>query len=79
MVFGLVLLIVIYLLYVLLIQGALFKLILGAFGWLGMYWYLSGIPEFGNHRVFADNDMFTWAMGAPTILVLLVLLCTKEE
>lgn len=78
MVFGICLLIAIYLLYVLLIRGALFKMILGLFGWLGMYWYLKDSQGF-REQVFVGNDTITWAMMAPTLLVVFVLLCTKEE
>ena len=75
---GVGILVFLYILYVLFIRGALFKLILGVFGWFGMYWFLSDIPAFQNN-VFVDSGSFTWAMMAPTILVVLVLLCTKEE
>lgn len=78
MVFGICLLIAIYLLYVLLIKGALWKIILGGFGWLGMYWYLKDIAEF-QKLVFVSNDTFTWAMAVPTIVVLLAMAYTKEE
>lgn len=78
MVFGLSMMAVIYVLYVLLIKGALWKLILGAFGWFGMYWFLRDITEFKG-QVFAGSESFTWAMMVPTIIVMLAMMCTKEE
>lgn len=77
MVFGICLLIAIYLLYVLLVKGALWKIILGAFGWAGMYWWLKSIPACNEHPF--NNDTFSWAVVVPTIIVLLAMMSTKEE
>lgn len=71
------LIIVLYLLYVLLVKGALWKIILAAFGWFGMYWYLNTIPECHAHPF--NNDSFSWAATIPTIVVLLAMAYTKEE
>jgi hypothetical protein len=78
MVLGICLLIVIYILYVLLIKGLLWKIILGAFGWFGMYWYLKDMDGW-KELVFRGSDTWTWAMVAPTVLLLLAMAYTKEE
>ena len=73
---AIILLVALYLAYVLLIKGLLWKIILGVFGWLGMYWYLSGIPSFHAHPF--NNDTFTWAAAIPTVVILLAMFYTKE-
>jgi len=70
------LLVGLYIIYLLLIKGWLWKLILGVFGWLGMYWYLSGIPACQSYPF--NNDTFTWASVIPTIVILLAMAYTKE-
>lgn len=70
------LLVVLYIIYVLLIKGLLWKLILGVFGWLGMYWYLSGISACQSYPF--NNDTFTWSSVIPTVVILLAMAYTKE-
>lgn len=77
MLFGFCLLIVIYILYVLLIRGTLWKIILAIFGWFGMFWFLSSIKGFQERPL--DNNTFTWAMVIPTVIVLLCMITTKDE
>lgn len=77
MVFGFCMLVVLYLLYVLLIKGLLWKIILGAAGWFGIYWYLKGVPECQAYPF--NNDTFTWAAIIPTLIVLMAMEYTKEE
>ncbi len=68
---------VLYFIYLLLIKGYLFKIILGIFGWFGMYWYLGNIKIFQSYPL--NNDVVSWAFVLPTILVLLSLATTKES
>ncbi len=74
---AIILLVVIYILYVLLVKGLLWKIILGVFGWLGMYWYLSGFPALQSYPL--DNNTFTWATTIPSLIILLAMLYTKEN
>ncbi len=78
MVFGIAMLVVIYVLWVLLVKGALWKLILGGFGWFGVYMFLSIQFHLDRESPFKDNSM-SWAAIIPTILVILVLASTKDE
>jgi hypothetical protein len=78
MVFAIGMLIVIYLLWVLLVKGALWKIILGAFGWFGLYVFLSTQWHLDKESPFKDNFM-SWAAIIPTVLVLLVMASTKDE
>jgi hypothetical protein len=78
MVFGVCLLIAIYLLWVLLIKGALWKLTLGVFGWLGMYWFLSSVPMLHHCPLTFSGQSFSWASIIPTVVVLLALAHTRE-
>lgn len=78
MLFAIGMLIVIYLLWVLLVKGALWKIILGAFGWFGLYVFLSANWQLNQESPFKDNFM-SWAAIIPTALVLLVMATTKEE
>lgn len=75
--FGIAMLVVIYLLWVLLVKGALWKLILGAFGWFGIYIFLCQW-HLDQESPFKDNYM-SWAAIVPTIIVLLALVTTKDE
>lgn len=77
MIFGICLLIVIYILWVLLIQGVLWKLILLGFGWFGLYNFLSLQYHLDKETPFKDNYM-SWAAIVSTILVILVLATTKD-
>ena len=74
---GVGLLAVLYLIYVLLIKGALWKIIIGIAGWIGIYQYLSTIDAFCEYPF--NNDTFTWAMIIPTIILILAASYTKED
>lgn len=77
MMLGFIMLAFIYILYVLFVKGALFKIILGIFGWYGMYLFLNTIPD--CRKFPFNNDTFTYSMTIPTIIVFLCLLTTKED
>lgn len=77
MFFGLIMLLVLYILYLLLVKGALWKLILAFFGWIGLYIFLAQFP--GCREYPLHNDAITWAALIPTVVVLLAMLSTKEE
>ncbi len=79
MVFGICLLVAIYILYVLLVKGVLWKLILGGFGWVGMYWFLQQFPACQVCPLNISGITFSWASIVPTILVVLVLAHTDAE
>ena len=78
MVFGICMLIVLYLLWVLLVKGALWKLILGAFGWFGIYIFLTTQLHLDQASPFKNNFM-SWAAIIPTIIVLMAMATTKDE
>ena len=73
---AIILIVIIYFLYVLLVKGLLWKIILGIFGWLGMYWYLNTFEAF--HEFPFNNDTISWAVAIPTIIVLLAMAYTKS-
>jgi len=66
-----------YLIYVLLIKGALWKIIIGIAGWIGIYQYLCTIDVFCEYPF--NNDTFTWATIIPTIILILAASYTKED
>jgi hypothetical protein len=72
-------LVFLYILYVLLIKGLLWKLIFVVVGWVGIYSWLKNIPSFQVCPLHISEYSFSWAFIAPTILVMLVLAHTKEE
>lgn len=76
--FGIAMLVVIYLLWVLLVKGALWKIILGAFGWFGIYIFLTTQWHLDQESPFKDNAV-SWAVIIPTIIVLLAMASTKDE
>jgi hypothetical protein len=77
MILSIIGLIIIYILYALLVKGLLYKIILGVFGWIGMYWYLSDIEDFQTYPF--NNDTITWAALVPTVILLMAMAHTKEE
>ncbi len=76
--FGIAMLVVIYLLWLLLVKGALWKLILAGFGWFGIYVFLALQFHLDKESPFKDNS-FSWAAIVPTIIVFLALATTKDE
>lgn len=76
---GIGILIFLYIIYILLIKGLLWKIIFVIFGWGAIYNYLSTISIFKVCPINISGYTFSWAIIVPTILVLLVLLYTKEE
>jgi hypothetical protein len=79
MIFGVVFLMIIYLLWVLVVQGALWKIIVGFFGWLGMHSALMiYFPESSHICITISGSSFTWAQVIPTIVVFLATAYTKE-
>lgn len=78
-VFGLILLMVIYILWKMFIDGWLFKGILFFAGWFGLYVYLAVYVEGAKGVAFTMSNGFTmtWAAVVPTIVCLLCLLCTR--
>ena len=78
MLFGIALLIAIYFMYVLLVKGALWKIILAIFGWFGMYWFLAaqGLTE---EAIVIMGHHISWAQAIPSGVVLLAMLYTRDE
>jgi type VI protein secretion system component VasK len=70
-------LVFLYILYVLLIKGLLWKLIFVIVGWAAIYAYLSSLVTFQASPF--KSDIVSWAFIVPTVLVMLVLAHTKEE
>jgi len=75
---GVALLIILYFLYVLLIRGLLYKIILCVFGWGGMYYWLSTNWQLNESSPFKDNYI-SWAALVPTVIVLMAMAYTREE
>ena len=67
-----------YILYVLLVKGLLWKIIFLMAGWAGIYAYLSTLQSFQICPINISGYTISWAFVAPTILVMLVLAHTKE-
>lgn len=75
---GIGLLIVLYFLYVLLIKGLLWKIILGVFGWAGLYGYLSHTWQLDQISPLKD-DYVSWATLVSTFVLLMAMAYTREE
>jgi hypothetical protein len=84
MLIGLVaLLIVIFILWKLFIDGWLFKIILFIAGWFGLYIWLRTSFEAARHIALTYHSngsdvSFTWATIIPTVVCIMCLLCTRE-
>ncbi len=77
----LILLLVIFVLWKLFIDGWLFKIILFFAGWFGLYIWLRSSVEGAKHVAFtlSNGSAFTWAAVIPTVVCVLCLLCTKVK
>jgi hypothetical protein len=76
---GVVLLLTIYALWKLFVDGWLFKIILFFAGWVGLYVILAVNVEGAKDIAFTMENGFTmsWAAVIPTAICVLTLLCTK--
>jgi hypothetical protein len=77
--FGIFLLICIYLLWKMFIDGWLFKIILFFAGWVGLYVLLAVYVDGAKNVAITLSSGFTisWAAIVPTVVCFLCLLCTK--
>lgn len=76
---GLALLLFIYLLWKMFVDGWLFKIILFFAGWFGLYVALRVYTDMGKDVAFtlSSGTTISWAAVVPTVICLLCLLCTK--
>lgn len=80
MIFGICLLIAIFALYILLVKGALWKIIVYAFGYFGMYTALvTYIPESTYTCLTFDQTHLSWAIVIPTVIIILALAYTHAD
>jgi len=80
MILGLLLLAAIFMLYVLLVKGALWKIIVYVFGYFGMYVAL--VMYFPNSKhtcITFDHTPLSWAIVIPVVIILLALAYTHED
>lgn len=77
---ALIALIIIYGLYILLIKGVLWKIIVAGFGWFGMFVFMENyMPASKSPCLSLTTCSFSWAEVIPTIIVLLAMSYTKDE
>ena len=80
MLFGILLIIGIFILWKLFVDGWLFKIILFIFGWFGLYEYLHLFVDGANKTaIIIGNQQFSWAVVIPTLVCVLCLLFTKQD
>jgi hypothetical protein len=80
MIFGIAMLVVIYILWVLFVQGALWKIILFGAGWFGIYVAMRVYVEGATETVVTISGTdFSWASVVPTIICIMALATTKAE
>jgi hypothetical protein len=73
---GILAIIIIYGLYVLLVKGVLWKLIVAIFGWFGMFIFLETyIPASKTPCL----SLFSWSEVIPAVIVLLAMSYSKSE
>jgi hypothetical protein len=77
--FGIFLLICIYLIWKMFIDGWLFKIILFFAGWVGLYVLLAVYIDGAKNVAITLSNGFSisWAAIVPTVICFLCLLCTK--
>lgn len=77
-IFGVLLLLAIYILWVLFVDGWLFKIILFFAGWIGLFVLMRIYVEGStNVAVVIGGTGFTWSAVVPTIICFLALLTAK--
>jgi hypothetical protein len=79
MAFGIFLLVIIFIMWQLLVKGWLWKIMIGIFGWLGMYMVLISCMPGSRHTcltVLGGN--VSWAATLSTIVLIMAMLHTKE-
>jgi len=78
LVFGFIMLLFIYVVFKLFVEGFLFKLILFVGGWFGIYIallkYVDGADKVA---VVIAGTAFSWAVVVPTVICFLCLLCSR--
>jgi hypothetical protein len=80
MTLGIILLIALYILWKLFVDGWLFKIILAVFGWLGIYWYLSSYVEGATKTAITiSSTEISWAAVIPSIVIIFAMFTSKEE
>lgn len=76
---GLLMLLVIYLLWKMFVDGWLFKSILFFAGWFGLFIGLHVMGVDATAFTLGDGTTISWAAVIPTIICMLCLLCTKTS
>ena len=80
MAFGIVLLIILWLLYVLLVRGFLWKIILGIFGAIGIYAFLVAvIPDSASDCLIFSGSHISWAAVIAGVILFLATVCTRID
>lgn len=80
MIFGIAMLIVICILWVLFVEGALWKIILFGAGWFGIYVAMRVYVEGATQTIITIGDShFSWAEVVPTAICIMALLTTKAS
>lgn len=78
-VFGVFMLAMLYAIYVLLIKGVLWDLILFFGGWFGIYVALRVYVDGATHTaVTISNYQFSWAVVVPTIICVCAMACKES-
>lgn len=70
---------IIFFLWNLLTQGLLWKIIIGIFGWIGIYKTLiEYMPQSKEICFIFSNKSFSWAEIIPTFILLMAMMYTKK-
>lgn len=76
---GIVLLVIIIILWQLFVNGWIWKITLGIFGWLGMYWALSHyFPSSTGVCMTISGTSFSWAGVIPTAVLFMSMFYTND-
>lgn len=79
MIISAVLLIIIFALYKLLVEGWLWKIILGIFGWIGLYWaLLEYFPESKNTCLTFQTWNICWAAAIASVVLIMAMFNTES-
>ena len=64
----------------LIIQGLIWKIIVGVFGWIGMYAAIAEfMPELNKAYLIIGQNKISWAIMIPSFILIMAMLYSKND
>jgi len=79
-IFGIILLIFLWIIFELFLRGWLFKIIVGGFAWFGMFLFLGmNYPETSHQGATIGDTLIPWCWIIPSVVILLAAGFSREK